>query len=76
MPASGGGANANLGLLRWMAYQTCGSASVSLSQPDECAGHVSGASDATYLTKLSTSLSDDVEACADEALATARPTAV
>merc|ERR1719502_313952 len=51
LPASG--ANANLGLLRWMAFQTGGSASASLAQPDEFAALVSGAAEQTTLTRFS-----------------------
>jgi hypothetical protein len=64
------GANANLGVLRWLAYQTGGSAATQLSEPRAFADVLSGASAATVLTRLATDLEGDVEAWTDECLAT------
>ena len=76
LPAAGGG-NANLGLLRWMAFQTGGSASVGLSQPDEFAKLVSGESEAISAgaqeRAVAASSGSSGGACTSSALCFARP---
>ena len=52
---------ANLELLRWLAYQTGGSATAPLTSPAAVAGILSGATTQTTLTKLSTDMSGDVD---------------
>ena len=64
------GVNANLGLLRWMAHQTGGSASVSLSNPKEFGDLISGASVPTLLTKLEPDNGGDLEVWTDDEFTT------
>ena len=59
------GVDGQLGLLRWLAYQTGGSASAPLSRPDELGRLVSGASRAVTLTRLETDLSADLDVWED-----------
>jgi len=61
--------NANLSGLRWIARQL-GSACAPLSEPDELAALVSGATAQVLLTRLQTDQSDDVAAFEDDAFQT------
>jgi len=70
VPLPPSGVNANLNVLRWLAHQTGGSASVGLDSPAEFGDVVSGAAAQTTLVKLTTDLSADVDAFEDEAFVT------
>ena len=70
IPLPPSGVNANLNVLRWLAHQTGGSASVGLDSPSEFADVVSGAAAQTTLVKLTTDLSADVDAFEDETFVT------
>ena len=70
VPLPPAGVNTNLALLRWLAYQTGGSASMRLDEPREFADVVSGAATQTVITRLTTNLSGDEEAWMDEQLQT------
>mmetsp|Transcript_43043 Transcript_43043/g.135863 ORF Transcript_43043/g.135863 Transcript_43043/m.135863 type:complete len:944 (-) Transcript_43043:901-3732(-) len=61
--------NANLSVLRWIARQL-GSACAPLSEPDELAALVSGATTQVLLTRLQTDQRDDVAAFEDDAFQT------
>ena len=64
------GFNANLALLRWLAYQTGGSAVMRLDEPHAFADVVSGATTQTVLTRLTLDISGDLDALMDEKLQT------
>ena len=68
VPLPPAGINANLALLRWLAYQTGGTAQWSLGTPADFADAVSGAVAATTLMKLSTNLDGDTDAWTDAEL--------
>jgi len=70
VPTPDEAANSNLGVLRWMAYQLGGSASVSRADPAAVAALVSGAAPQTLLCRLETDLQDSVEAFEDEGFKT------
>lgn len=66
--------SANLAFLRWLAYQTGGTASTSITQPEKFASQLSGVSPCVVLTRLETDLeADDVDAWEDDENFTTAP---
>ena len=64
------GTEANLALLRWLAYQTGGAAATPLTSPQAFADAVAGVAAPTLLVRVSTDLAGDVDAWTDDALQT------
>jgi len=65
VPTPDVGANANLGVLRWLAYQLGGSSTVPLADAEGVAALVSGAAPPVMLRKLATDLHEDADTFED-----------